>query len=100
MAHEFQSFYDSKQWHDCRKAYWRYKHGLCENCLKKGIYRPAKVVHHKVHVTAETVDNPQVTLSFDNLQLLCQDCHAEAHRNLGHRFVCDDDGNILTAPVR
>lgn len=75
--------------------------GLCERCLAKGLYTPGKVVHHKIHLTPENISDPRVALGWENLQLLCQDCHAAVHRRkigntdeavdefLGyHRFVC------------
>ena len=54
--------------------------------MRKGIYTPGDIVHHKIeHVTPLTVDNPEVTLSFDNLELLCRQCHADEHGEMyGH----------------
>lgn len=73
------SFYKSKAWQDCRAAYISYRSGLCERCLSRGLYRPGDTVHHKVHLTPDNINDPSVTLSFDNLMLLCRDCHAEIH---------------------
>ena len=55
--------------------------GLCERCFAMGLYSPAKLVHHKVHLTPDNIDDPEVSLSFDNFQRLCQDCHAVVHSN-------------------
>ena len=73
--------------------------GLCERCLSRGIYTPGEIVHHsREHVTPENVDDPNVTLSFDNLELLCRDCHAKVHDEIyGHdkrRYAVDECGNI------
>ena len=73
--------------------------GLCERCYQQGIYTPGDIVHHsKVHVTPENVDDPEITLSFDNLELLCRDCHAKVHGEMyGHdarRYAVDDYGNV------
>ena len=73
------SFYKSKAWQDCRAAYISYRSGLCERCLSRGLYRPGDTVHHKIHLTPDNINDPSVTLSFDNLMLLCRDCHAEIH---------------------
>jgi 5-methylcytosine-specific restriction protein A len=68
------SFYKSKAWRDCRDAYFISKHGLCERCG-----RPGKIVHHKKYLTPENINDPYITLSFENLELMCQDCHNREH---------------------
>lgn len=68
---------------------------MCEVCLAKGIYKPGVIVHHKIHLTPELIAQPEITLSFDNLQLLCRDCHALAHRP-EKRYKCDELGRIIS----
>lgn len=53
--------------------------GLCERCFAMGQYMTAKLVHHKTHLTPDNIDDPEISLNFDNLQRLCQDCHAVVH---------------------
>ena len=74
-----EQFYGSIAWQRCRKAYTAYRRGLCEVCLEKGIYTPGEIVHHKKHITPATIDDPDITLNWDNLQLVCRDCHAKIH---------------------
>ena len=74
-----EKFYKSKAWARCRAAYAKSRGNLCEVCLSKGIIKPGVIVHHKVHIDPDTINDPNVTLSFDNLQLLCRDCHAQVH---------------------
>lgn len=74
-----EQFYQSRQWKQCRAAYIKSVGGLCEDCLKKGIYTPGKVVHHKETLTPQNIDDPLITLSWGNLKLVCQDCHAKEH---------------------
>lgn len=73
--------------------------GMCELCFSHGLYRPAKVVHHIVHITPENVDDPGVTLNADNLMRLCQDCHAAVHSSADYdgpsRYHFDEAGNIV-----
>ena len=41
MARDFaKKFYSSKQWQDCRNEYMKCAGYLCEDCLKRGVYRP------------------------------------------------------------
>lgn len=82
MAKAFaKKFYSSKQWQDCRNEYARKRHHLCESCLRKGIYRPGEIVHHKIEIDPITIENPEIALNHDNLELLCRECHAQVHDN-------------------
>ena len=80
-------FYSSKAWQDCRNEYAARKHYLCENCLRRGIYKPGEIVHHKIEIDPITIERPEIALSFDNLELLCRDCHAAAHEQSGGRWT-------------
>lgn len=84
MAKAFaRQFYSSKAWQDCRNEYMKRKHYLCENCLKRGIYKPAETVHHKIELDPINIENPEISLCFDNLEAVCRDCHNEYHDNHG-----------------
>jgi 5-methylcytosine-specific restriction endonuclease McrA len=96
MAQDFaRDFYRGKTWQRCREGYIKYRHGLCERCLSKGLYRPGIIVHHKIHLTPDNITDPSVSLSFDNLQLLCRDCHAVMHKP-EKRFKVDELGRVIT----
>lgn len=98
MAKDFaRSFYSSKAWQDCRNEYAKAAHHLCENCLRKGIYRPGVIVHHIEELTPFNIHRPEIALSFDNLELLCRECHAEEHneRSKGRRYIYGDNGEII-----
>ena len=88
------AFYKSKAWKDCRAAYLRSVGGLCERCLARGLYVPGEIVHHKRHITPETVGDPSVTLSWDNLECVCRECHAKAHGARQQRFSVDEFGRV------
>jgi 5-methylcytosine-specific restriction endonuclease McrA len=95
MARDFaEPFYNSPAWKKCRKAYAKSVRNLCERCLAKGIYKPGVIVHHKVWLTPENIYNPAVTLNWDNLELLCRDCHAAEHDAKQRRYSCDELGRI------
>ena len=87
MAKPFaRQFYSSKAWQDCRNEYAKRQHHLCENCLRKGIYKPGVIVHHKIEIDPVTINIPEIALNFDNLELLCRDCHAARHELSGGRW--------------
>ncbi len=89
------TFYGSKAWEETRRAYMIARHRLCERCGQ-----PAKIVHHKRHITEKNIGDTNITLSWDNLEALCQDCHNKEHHKGEHkkRYMFDEDGNIMTAP--
>ena len=49
------------------------------------------IVHHKVHLTADNIYDPATTISFDNLELLCMDCHNKEHFS---KSYFTDDGQV------
>ena len=94
MAQDFaKDFYNSRAWRDCRAQYTKYRRGLCERCLAKGLLRSGDIVHHKEPLTPENINNPSIALCFDNLELLCRDHHATAHKP-GKRYTVDNMGRI------
>ena len=87
-------FYSSKRWKDCRAAYAKSKRNLCEVCLSKGLFVPAVIVHHKIELTPENINNPDVTLNWNNLQCVCRDCHAQIHDRRQLRYTIDELGRV------
>lgn len=88
-----EGFYKSKTWQKCRDGFVKQKRGLCERCLERGLYKPGEIVHHKTHITPENINDPDITLNWDNLMLLCRECHADAHKR-GHRWKVDAYGHV------
>ena len=89
-------FYQSVTWHNCRAAYIKSVGGLCERCLKRGLYVPGVIVHHKTHLTPGNIGDPTISCSFDNLELLCRDCHADEHQRVKRRYRIDEGGRVVT----
>ena len=80
MARDFsRPFYNSKAWKDCREGYIQSVNGLCERCLANGKYTPGYELHHKVWLTPENINDPYITLGWDNLEFLCSSCHSVEH---------------------
>lgn len=69
--------------------------GLCERCRKKGLIVPGEIVHHKVYISPDNINDPAITLNPDNLELLCRDCHAEEHADRRKRYKLDDLGRVI-----
>jgi 5-methylcytosine-specific restriction endonuclease McrA len=94
MAREFsKKFYESQAWIRCRNAYRQSKFGLCEQCGQPGVE-----VHHKIWLMPDNINNPDITLNWDNLILLCRKCHAEIHMTTPATrsdVMFDDHGNLI-----
>ena len=86
-------FYASARWKACARGYRRSVGGLCERCRKKGKITPAEEVHHKIKLTPENINKPEIALSWRNLIALCKDCHLKEHRK-EKRWKVDADGNV------
>lgn len=96
MKEYAKGFYKSKAWKDCRAAYAKSVGGLCEVCLKDGIYRAGEIVHHKEHINPDNINDPRIILDWNNLQLVCRDCHAELHpKHRGRRYKLDELGRVI-----
>lgn len=100
------SFYHSKAWQNVRSLVMARCSGLCERCLESGVLKPADVVHHKIPLTPDNMNDPEISLNPDKLVALCNDCHTEVHKMLGigalngaleeeARVGFDADGNVV-----
>lgn len=90
-------FYQSAVWISTAHAYMAHVDGLCERCRSRGLLVPAVLVHHRIHLTPENINDPAVSLAWANLEALCQDCHnKEHHRDQGpQRYAWGPDGSMI-----
>jgi 5-methylcytosine-specific restriction endonuclease McrA len=64
---------------------------ICERCGE-----PAKIVHHKTYINRDNINDTSITLSWDNLEALCQDCHNKEHHKADtRRYSFDENGNVI-----
>ena len=89
LNNDYKNFIRSARWQRLRAQYLA-KHVLCERCLAKGKTTLATEVHHiiKCH------DNPQLQMDTNNLEALCQPCHApmQANDHRGYSREMNSDG--------
>lgn len=94
------AFYNSARWKKCRKAALARDLYLCQQCHKA----EATEVHHIKFLTPENINDPEITLSLDNLKSLCHECHTIIHNEQGsssglrssdNRCAFDINGNVL-----
>ena len=97
---EVERFYTLQVWRHCRKEFAKSKRLMCERCLANGIIevgskeRPLEV-HHKIPLTAENVNDPEVSLNWNNLELLCKSCHDMERKRKEKRYRFDEYGNMI-----
>ena len=82
MAREFAGrFYQSNLWIRCKNSYIAERRaidgGMCERCHEQ----PGYIVHHKVHLSPENINDQNVSLNFSNLEFVCHHCHDIIHGN-------------------
>ena len=98
MAKPFaEKFYKSSKWRECRNGYAAMRGHLCEQCLRRNVLSYGEIVHHKIELTPENIDDPSITLNYRNLELLCRQCHAERHdkRKKHRRYRFGPDGEVI-----
>lgn len=99
MAKEFaKQFYKSKDWLRCREGFIQSVYGLCNRCGQ-----PGYIVHHKILLTPTNINNADVTLNWDNLEYLCQDCHNKEHIGKCKEIIRDglrfnSNGEVVQSP--
>lgn len=103
MAHDYaKQFYASEAWHRCRLGYISHRRsidgGMCEECRE----HPGYIVHHREHLSPANIQDPEVSLNWDNLEYVCKDCHDRIHDHcgrdrggIGRKIFFDDQGNPL-----
>jgi len=87
-------------WQNTSRAYKQSVGGLCEKCMGKGIVTPAEIVHHKIPLTDDNINDLSISLSWDNLEALCRTCHAEEHEAIyaarsKKRYKIDKLGRVI-----
>lgn len=84
---KFSSFYNSCEWKKLRNQKFYDADGLCELCKKKKIIKQGKEVHHIIPIEKDW----NKRLDYDNLILLCSDCHNLQHERISplQKFLKD-----------
>lgn len=78
-------FYNSTAWRNTSRGYAAWRCHICEMCGNKNVDPNARpyyrqfIVHHRIPLTAENVNDPEISLNWENLELLCRHCHNLTH---------------------
>ena len=68
--------------------------------MKRGIINPGSKeqpleVHHKKPITDENINDPKITLNWDNMELLCKQCHDEERKIREKRWKIGPNGKVI-----
>ena len=91
---EFKKFYNSSKWQKCRRLVLERDNFSCVICGEV-----AEEVHHKIKLTHENINNPNITLNPDNLISLCKSCHNLQHQRFSKEATKRGTGKRLSATV-
>lgn len=84
-------FYRCEKWKQARALKIALASGLCEKCGKVG-----EEVHHIKYLTEENVSDNSISISQDNLILLCKECHNKEHKRFKrNRTNFDENGDLI-----
>lgn len=86
------AFYHSARWQKVANEKWMRCRGRCEICGRV-LPRRNMIIHHKVELTEENVDDPKIALNPDNLECVCHDCHNRIH--FGRDEVKESDSQVF-----
>lgn len=89
MQEYARAFYTGKEWKRCSRGYMSSKAYICERC--GGV---ATICHHKQYITPSNITDPYITLCWDNLEALCQECHNLEHMLKRSLTYFDEAGNV------
>lgn len=95
MKEYAKEFYTSPEWRHCRDAYMNSVGMMCEMCKESGQYEKADIVHHKIHITPDNINDVEITLNHLNLQALCRHHHMLVHSTKQRRYIVDSNGNVI-----
>lgn len=107
-------FYKTSQWFKTSNSYRKHVFNICERCgvptwrkndknylrlKEEGEDVRFGIVHHKVHLNDSNINDPYITLSFENLELLCIECHNKEHMSqvaeVREDIQFDKDGRVI-----
>ena len=62
--------------------------------MKEGKINPAEEVHHIKFITPNNINDPSITLNWNNLVALCREHHRARHGARQRRYEVDEWGRV------
>lgn len=89
-------FYESNAWKTTRDSVMAECNYVCNRCNNKNGL--AEIVHHKIWLTPENINDVDITLNKKNLEPLCRVCHALEHEGVSTTakgIMFDENGDLV-----
>jgi len=78
-------FYCSKPWRNLSYSLKIKAKGKCSRCNEIYLDFSKLIGHHKIELTEDNVNDPNVSLSSELIEIICHDCHNKEHRRFGNK---------------
>ena len=76
-------FYTSRQWSEFRRRLVLERGSVCEHCGQPIMNSFDLILHHKIFLTEENVNDYEISLNSENIQIVHHKCHNEIHERFG-----------------
>lgn len=78
-------FYCTQAWQDLSYNSKIAARGKCSRCGYIADKMSELIGHHKIELTEDNVDDPNISLNRENIEVICQQCHNKQHRRFGSK---------------
>jgi predicted kinase len=78
-------FYCSKPWRDLSYRLKIEAKGRCSRCGEVIEDFSQLIGHHKIELTEDNVDDPNISLNPIHIEIICFNCHNKEHRRFGNK---------------
>ena len=78
-------FYCTQEWRDLSYNSKIAAGGKCSRCGYIADKMSELIGHHKIELTEDNVDDPNISLNPENIEVICQQCHNKEHRRFGNK---------------
>jgi hypothetical protein len=78
-------FYCTQAWQDLSYNSKIAAGGKCSRCGYIADKMSELIGHHKIELTEDNVDDPNISLNRENIEVICQQCHNKQHRRFGSK---------------
>lgn len=83
-------FYNSSAWQKQRQYKMQLENYKCARCGDIAVD-----VHHKTTLTAESVNDINVSMNLDNLECICRNCHNKETHSTKVKYIFNKYGDLI-----
>ncbi|MBC2142856.1 HNH endonuclease [Listeria innocua] len=80
---DIDKLYKTGKWIALREVILKRDFYVCQSCKRRGVYSSGRVVHHVI----EARNNINLFWNADNLEVVCDSCHAKIHSDKAKKKI-------------